>query len=100
MPFKQESQLLTKNLLGLEHVAFWFYMLGDTLDLLCQAAQHSATLSDNEAAQLIKTASDDSQDSNHLDSDKCHLSSTVSTPLAFNEPPPLTVDFSQPLKRK
>ena len=52
-------------------------------------------LSDDEAAQLIKTASDDSQDSDDLDSDKHHPSLTVSTPLASNKPPPSTVGVSQ-----
>ena len=64
-----------------------FYTLGDTLDLLSLAAQRAAMLSDDEAAQLVKTASDDSQDSDDSDSDKYHPSLTVSAPLASNKPP-------------
>ena len=71
-------------------------MLGDTLDLLSLAVQHAATLSDDKAAQLIKTALDDLQDSKDLYSDKYHPSITVSTPLASNKLPPLTVGVSQP----
>ena len=77
-----------------------FYMLGDTLALLSLAAQCAAMLSDNEAAQLVKTDSDDSQGSDDYDSDKYYPSLTVSTPLASDKPPPSTVGVSQPPKRK
>jgi len=73
-----------------------FYTLGDALDLLSPAAQHVATLFDDEAVQLVKTASDDSQDSDDSDSDKYHPFLTVSAPLASNKPPPSTVGVSQP----
>ena len=73
-----------------------FYTLGDTIDLLSLAAQRAATLSDDEAAQLVKTASDDSQDSDDSDSVKHHPSFTVSTSLASDKPPPSTVGVSQP----
>ena len=75
-------------------------MLGDTLALLSLAAQCAAMLSDNEAAQLVKTDSDDSQGSDDYDSDKYYPSLTVSTPLASDKPPPSTVGVSQPPKRK
>ena len=73
-----------------------FYTLGDTLDLLSLAVQRAVMLSDDEAAQLVKTASDDSQDSDDSDSGKYHPSLTVSTPLASDKPPPSTVGVSQP----
>ena len=73
-----------------------FYMLGDTLDLLSLAAQRAVMLSDNEAAQLVKTTSDEPQDSDDSDSDEYHPSLTVSTPLASDELPPSTVGVSQP----
>ena len=75
-------------------------MLGNTLDLLFPAAQCTALLSDDKAAQLMKTDSDYSQDSDDLDSDKYHPSLTVSTPLASDKLPPLTVAVSPTPKRK
>ena len=73
-----------------------FHTLVDTLDLLSLAKQCAAMLSDDKAAQLVKTASDGSQDSDDSDYDKLYPFLTVSTPIASGKLPPSMVGVSQP----
>ena len=53
--------------------------------------QCAATLSEDEALQLIEGASDESQDAGDSDSDEYHPSFTIYTPLAPDNPPRSTV---------
>jgi len=77
-----------------------FYVPKEFFVLLSQAVQCAATLSDDETLQLIEGASDEPQDARDSDSDECHPSFTISTPLAPDNPPQSTVALSAPPKRR